>query len=1105
MKKKHYICSARNLPVFITSALVYTNYKRFIMKKILFSLSLTAVLLLLSNPEMIAQENALGIQFQRDRALIEVNSSFNPSSLPSSLLHLQKLDYKSYFAYFDHELDDEEFACLRMVLGITDVVKPIVENSALKIPTSSIFVKTIEGVTPIDLFAEFGYEEYFVDAYLICPYDTTYLVTHNLGGDESERLSNILSSSESCIGVFPNYWAEYVSHSTPSHPQRLPNQPTGYDYFADQWHLHNTGQYGGTPGIDINALCAWETTHGEGVKVAVFDTGIEQNHFGLDTNKLSWYSAIKTDTLNSNPGVNVNINSPICYESHGTSCGGLIAATGNAGTPIGVAPDVNLLSVTVASVDTFYYSIGIKPVFFVLDRYLGEGINYAWFNEHADVLNFSFGGGTALDYSSNMLNLALRFGRNGKGCVAVCSSGNDPSVTHTYSFPQNVLKTINVGAITQKGKRKSKDCLSTQDDCDGNTKWESVYGQSLDIVAPGTRITTLDLIGHGPYVGYNPDEQKPGDYTNEAFTRYFEGTSAASPIVAGVAALMLSANPNLTSEEVTEILCRTARRLHPETYDYTISQNHPYGSWNRKMGYGLVDACAAVETAINGLKVDYLIRDAKDDTGREPYQNNIYWNSPDIKLLDIHTQEEITDIDSYDYPSCYVAVDIKNKSYMPSRNISTERLYITYGKPMLKSTIDPMLPSWLPYSTHWVGSVTGERIHSLDVYEHGIAAGLVLFELPTNYRSRYEYIVNDAFSRYVISTGTNISTFAKWGFSLMALADEGYGEYTEITNSTSAPRPDASLAEQYNSIAVNNGNRLLHDNEYAQLIAIAPPADRPFQIVVRQLIKNEQYKLLDYAELYLLLSDDLMDLLETSDEVEIIDDNVVKISGLVSTLNFNSPSPNTDYFVGSEVHFISDAITSEITSFDFDIELVVDNSIDDAARITAIRNPSVYFRANASATKHKVIRALESTTLSSNIITEDATYTWMDEDGNVVGNGAQITLTPTQSHTYTVSIMRDDNGYFAQDTVSVCVVDGSIVSISPNPSREDVIVEYMLTETSNSSIRVSNMSHTINYTYPVSEGNGVVVITNGILPVGVYYVTLYSNGTPLDTKQLIIY
>lgn len=1078
------------------------------MKKILFSLSLTAVLLLLSNPEMIAQENALGIQFQRDRALIEVNSSFNPSSLPSSLLHLQKLDYKSYFAYFDHELDDEEFACLRMVLGITDVVKPIVENSALKIPTSSIFVKTIEGVAPIDLFAEFGYEELFVESYLFSPHDTTYLVRHRLGGDESEELSAQLSSSEYCVEAFPNYWVEYFSFSSQGNTQRLPNQPESYDYFADQWHLHNTGQYGGSPGVDINALCSWETTQGEGVKVAVFDNGVEQTHWGFDPNKLSWYSAVRDTILPGGGGWDIETNSPNCHDPHGTCCAGIIAATGAGLAPKGVAPNVELLSVTIRPVDSTLYVNGwdwLTPL--VSDEHLANAIIYATDTAMVDVMSFSVGTTSVMGKSSDELKRAMASGRNGKGCVVVCSSGNSDDDMGDGVFPNKLDPVVVVGAITQCGERKTKGHLGYNDNvCGSDSLWGSSYGYKLDLVAPGTKITTLDLIGHGVYNGYNPDPNYVGDYSNESLTRYFCGTSASSPIVAGVAALTLSANPSLTSKEVVEILCRTARRLHPETYDYSTDPNHPYGSWNEEMGYGLVDACAAVETAINGLKVDYLIRDAKDDiAGREPYQNNIYWNSPDIKLLDIHTQEEITDIDSYDCPSCYVAVDIKNKSFMPSRNVQSERLYITYGKPMLKSTIDPLLPSWFPYSTHWVSSATGERIHSLDIKEHGIAAGFVLFELPTQLRQRYENIVDGAFSRYVISTGTNLSSFAKWGFSLMALADEGYGDYPEITNSMSAHQPDASLAKQYNSIAVNNGNRLLHDNEYAQLVAIAPPADRPFQINVRQRIKNEQYRLLDYAELYILLSDDLMDLLEISNDVEIIDGNILKISGNLSTLYFNSPSPNIDYFIGSEVHFISDAIPSEVSDFDYDIELIVEDSINDAARITAVRNPSVYFRANATATKHKVVRSLESTTLSSNIITEDATYTWLDEAGNIVGIGSQISLTPTQSHTYTVNIMRDDNGYFAQDTVSVCVVDGSIVSVSPNPSREDVVVEYMLTETSNSSIHVSNMNHTICYTYPISEFNGAVVITNGILPVGVYFVTLFSNGLPLDTKQLIIY
>ena len=117
-----------------------------------------------------------------------------------------------------------------------------------------------------------------------------------------------------------------------------------------------------------------------------------------------------------------------------------------------------------------------------------------------------------------------------------------------------------VGSITQLGERSIF----------------SNYGIDLDVVAPGSFVTTTSI-----------------DNTYAISS----GTSMACPHVAGVVALMLSANPNLTREEVHKIICRTAYKL--PNYTFTNDATHPYGSWNEEVGYGLVDAGAAVFRALS--------------------------------------------------------------------------------------------------------------------------------------------------------------------------------------------------------------------------------------------------------------------------------------------------------------------------------------------------------------------------------------------------------------------------------------------------------------------------------------------------------------------------
>ncbi|GHT22833.1 hypothetical protein FACS189430_05210 [Bacteroidia bacterium] len=93
----------------------------------------------------------------------------------------------------------------------------------------------------------------------------------------------------------------------------------------------------------------------------------------------------------------------------------------------------------------------------------------------------------------------------------------------------------------------------------------------------------------------NGGNKVTSDYTNQNYTIWFNGTSAAAPHVAGVAALVLSVNPNLTGTQVRNIIEKSARKL--SGYSYSTTSGHPNGTWNNQVGYGLVDAGAAVAAA----------------------------------------------------------------------------------------------------------------------------------------------------------------------------------------------------------------------------------------------------------------------------------------------------------------------------------------------------------------------------------------------------------------------------------------------------------------------------------------------------------------------------
>ena len=188
----------------------------------------------------------------------------------------------------------------------------------------------------------------------------------------------------------------------------------------------------------------------------------------------------------------------------------------------------------------------------------------------ADVISNSWSATTLFSsVISSALQNALNQGRNGLGTVVVFAAGNDNN--GAVSFPGNSdPRILVVGALSPCGERKNPAS------CDGETWWGSNFGTGLDVMAPGVLIPTITL--------------------NGAYSPTFNGTSSATPHVAGVAALILAANPDLTVLEVNDIIESTARKVGG--YAYQTNSTRPNGTWNNEMGYGLLDAEAAVKAAV---------------------------------------------------------------------------------------------------------------------------------------------------------------------------------------------------------------------------------------------------------------------------------------------------------------------------------------------------------------------------------------------------------------------------------------------------------------------------------------------------------------------------
>ena len=375
-------------------------------------------------------------------------------------------------------------------------------------------------------------------------------------------------------------------------------------YFPDQWALNNTGQFWGTSGIDINYCAARQITTGNSnVVVAVVDEGVELNHPDL-TNMYALSYDAENDTFPS-----------IVLGSHGTACAGIIGAAANNGIGVaGIAPDCPIMSI---SVDVTAPNSTPK---------IAASFRFAR-DSGASVISNSWGGGVLSNTMENAIDSAYTYGRNGNGCVIVFATGNG---NDSVSYPATNDKVIAVGAISHCGERFSPTS------CDGYPGGSN-FGSWLDVVAPGTLIATTDRLGNN---GYNNGQTNNvpsqigmpviSDYTNLNYTLAFGKTSAAAPHVSGVAALMLSVNPNLTAAQVAHIIKGTAQKIGGYTYLYHA--NHLNGRWNIEMGHGLVDAAAAVTVAAASTH-DLYIRDSSTDAGAEPNLTTSAVNlSPDIKI-----------------------------------------------------------------------------------------------------------------------------------------------------------------------------------------------------------------------------------------------------------------------------------------------------------------------------------------------------------------------------------------------------------------------------------------------------------------------------------------
>ncbi len=343
-------------------------------------------------------------------------------------------------------------------------------------------------------------------------------------------------------------------------------------YFPRQWNIQNTGttqQGSGTPDADMNVVNAWEITTGSpNVKVAVLDSGVDTLHPDLRDNILPGFDATGG---NSNGAPNTRFDS----DAHGTACSGIIAApANNMGLGIaGVAYGCKIIPIRIFYYVDSIFTGQVSP--YAESQWMADGIAWAWQFGDADVMSNSWAvqdlllqilpGNPAL--VDTTIAQVYNFGRNNKGIPLFFSSGNEGGLPY---WPGRKPETFAINATSMCDERKSTTS------CDGES-WEGNWKSTLDFGAPGVRIPTTDISGNKGY--------SVGDY---ALT--FNGTSAACPNAAAVAALLYSVRGDLQIEDVRFIMGMSADKVGG--YDYSTQKFA--GAWSEELGYGRLNAHRAL-------------------------------------------------------------------------------------------------------------------------------------------------------------------------------------------------------------------------------------------------------------------------------------------------------------------------------------------------------------------------------------------------------------------------------------------------------------------------------------------------------------------------------
>ncbi|NJN86483.1 MAG: S8 family serine peptidase [Leptolyngbyaceae cyanobacterium SL_7_1] len=401
------------------------------------------------------------------------------------------------------------------------------------------------------------------------------------------KLANRLMRRSDVLVAEPNVAVQTQPLYRPQDPQ-----------YPRQWYLNNAGGTTLAAGSHIFVEAAWEITRGvRSVAIAVADDGFDLNHPDFQGNgKVAFPRDFQENDLLPMPGP---------QDDHGTACAGVAVAEENGVGIVGVAPGCTLIPIRTTG---------------YLDDTAIEAL-FNWMIQRGAAVASCSWGPSAIYFPLSLrqravLTRAATEGRGGKGCVIVFAAGNSnrpvSGTVNERGWSQNV---VSGSTNWLNGFAVHPDVIAVSACTSLNRKSAySNWGRNISVAAPSNNGIPSIWLPETGYIPTGPQIQTPlrgeGVFTSDRlgaagydtgdFTSNFGGTSSACPVVAGVAALVLSVNPNLTAREVKQLLQDTADKIVDPTVDPQLGTE--YGTYDSNghsfwFGYGKVNALRAVQAA----------------------------------------------------------------------------------------------------------------------------------------------------------------------------------------------------------------------------------------------------------------------------------------------------------------------------------------------------------------------------------------------------------------------------------------------------------------------------------------------------------------------------